>query len=109
MSKSYFDRYSKLRNNSAIAYIPYIRIDVNENTDIYDVFDPNSSRLDVWSNKYYGDPDYFFLILLANPEQSSLSYSIPNRTVLRIPFPFNSALERYNNAVKNYLQYNSIE
>jgi hypothetical protein len=109
MSKTYFDRYSKFRNNNSIGYIPYVKIPVND-TDIYDVFDSNSDRLDNWSSKYYNDnPDYFFLILLANPEYSSLSYSIPNKTILRIPFPLNSALERYNNSAKKYIQYNSID
>jgi len=34
--------------------------------------------------------------LLANPQFGGLEFNIPDRTALTIPYPFESALTRYN-------------
>jgi len=66
------------------------------------VYKIGETRLDILSQKYYNNPYHGWLILLANPQYGGLEFDIKNREVLRIPFPFNSAVERYLNEVENY-------
>jgi hypothetical protein len=37
--------------------------------------------------------------MLANPEYGGLEFNIPDMTLIRIPFPFESAVTRYITAV----------
>ena len=39
--------------------------------------------------------------MLANPEYGGLEFNIPDMTVLRIPFPYESAISRYTTEVTN--------
>ena len=107
-SKTYFDRYNSLRGNSDMAFIPNITIPTSSD-DKYEIYKLGESTLDMFSEKYYLDSNYFFLIASANPEYGSLEYLIPDRTVIRIPYPLKTALERYNNAIKDYIDNIDIE
>jgi hypothetical protein len=40
--------------------------------------------------------------MLANPKYGGLEFNIPNSEVIRVPFPFNSAVERYLKSVETY-------
>ena len=42
--------------------------------------------------------------MMANPSYGSLEYSIPDGVVLRIPYPLNTAINRYENAINNYIE-----
>lgn len=97
----YFDRYEKFRDNGKIKPIPGINIP-SAITDKNIVYKIGETRLDILSQKYYNNPYHGWLILLANPQYGGLEFDIKNREVLRIPFPFNSAVERYLNEVENY-------
>tara|TARA_R100000544_G_C2214005_1_gene53530 strand:+ start:203 stop:523 length:321 start_codon:yes stop_codon:yes gene_type:complete len=97
----YFDRYEKFRDNGTMKPIPGIKLPAFS-TDKNVVYKIGETRLDILSQKYYNNPYHGWLILLANPQYGGLEFSIKNREVLRIPFPFNSALERYLNAVETY-------
>ena len=61
-------------------------------------------RLDNLSYKYYSSPDYAWLILLANPQVGSLEYLIPDGERLRIPYPLDIALSRYDKEVNDYFE-----
>ena len=63
-----------------------------------------SMRMDTLSYKYYNDANYGWLIMMANPSYGSLEYSIPDGVVLRIPYPLNTAINRYENAINNYIE-----
>jgi hypothetical protein len=60
------------------------------------------TRLDKVSNDYYNAPYYGWLILLANPEFGGLEFTIPDQSILRIPFPFESAINSYITQVNSY-------
>ena len=94
----YYDRCTQFRNGNRIDLVPYIEI-AKQNTDIYIVFDKSMMRLDNLSYQYYNDPNYGWLILQANPQLPSMEFSIPDKTVLRIPYPIDSALIRYEESI----------
>jgi hypothetical protein len=65
-------------------------------------------RMDILSFEYYGDANYGWLILQANPEVGSLEYNIPNDTLIRIPFPLENALGNYIQDIKKYKEINGV-
>jgi hypothetical protein len=97
----YYDRYSEFRVDGKIKQIPHIRIPVAD-TDLEVLYKLGQTRLDILSQTYYNNPYHGFLILLANPEFGGLEFEIENNSVIRIPYPFESALERYENSVNRY-------
>jgi len=96
----YFDRYNKFRDNGNIKPLPGIIIPVNS-TDKQAIYKLGESRLDKLSNLYYLNPYSGWLIMLANPEYGGLEFNIPDMTLLRIPFPYESAISRYTTEVTN--------
>lgn len=97
----YFDRYSGFRINNEIKPLPGIKIP-EASTDKVVIYKEGNSRLDKISNTYYNNPYSGWLILLANPQFGGLEFNIPDSTPLRVPFPFESAISRYSEQIKNY-------
>lgn len=102
---SYYDRYSKFKDDGKNQLVPFIKID-NSSTDITVIYQKDSMRMDTLSYKYYGDANYGWLIMLANPKYGSLEFNIPDYAVLRIPYPLSTAISRYENAVDKYKEEN---
>ena len=98
----YFDRYKRVRNNGNCRVLPFIEIPTYD-TDLYVTFEKAVMRLDNLSYKYYSSPDYAWLIMLANPSLGSLEYLIQDGVRMRIPYPLDTALSRYENGVTTYL------
>lgn len=99
----YYDRYKFFRKDGFVEpTVPFIKIPVSD-TDIYISFNTFTMRMDTLSYKYYGDANYSWLILNANPSISSYEYRIMNGTRVRIPYPLDSALARYEENAKRYL------
>jgi hypothetical protein len=96
-----YDRYKQFRVNGQIQVVPGITIDPKD-SDYFETYVLGQSRLDVISNDYYGDANYDWLIMLANPEYGSLEYKIPDGATLRIPYPLSVTLENYNNKILTY-------
>lgn len=98
---SYIDRYRDFNLNGSNKIIPGISIPqtTSDKTIIYKL---GQTRLDKLSNIYYGTPYYGWLIMLANPQYGGLEFLIPDQSRLRIPLPFESAIESYNAQVKKY-------
>ena len=96
-----YDRYNKFRRDGQILHIPYIEIPI-KSTDYYTYYKAGKTRLDVLSYQYYGDANYDWLILQANPEYGSLEFKIPDGARLRIPYPLESVIAQYNNDVDVY-------
>jgi len=96
-----YDRYSKFRVNGKIEIVPSVKIPICS-SDFYEVYVKNQSRLDRISFDYYGDANYDWLIMMANPEYGSMEFNIPNGTQLRIPYPLSEAISGYMRAVDNY-------
>jgi hypothetical protein len=81
--------------------IPGITIPVSS-LDKSAIYKQGVSRLDILSNLYYNHPYGGWIIMLSNPEYGGLEFMIPDMTSLRIPFPFDSAVARYNTEVLNH-------
>lgn len=99
----YFDRYERFRQNGTYKVVPLIDIPIYD-SDKYITFDKSTMRLDNVSYKYYGNSDYAWLILLANPTLGSLEFLIPDGSSMRIPYPLDTALSRYESNVTKYLE-----
>ena len=100
---SYFDRYLKFRTNGEVKPLPGITIP-ESSSDKQVVYKLGNSRMDKLSQTYYNSPYYGFLILSANPEFKGIEFDIPDQTIIRIPFPLQSALNRYNEQVEEHIR-----
>lgn len=100
MAKQYYDRYKNFRVENTVKVLPFIKIKKRE-TDVIIEYKKGRTRLDIVSNTYYGTPYYGWLILSANPE-FSLEFDIPDSAPIRVPFPLISALQEYEQAVRDY-------
>lgn len=96
-------RYDKFVSDGKCEYVPFIPI-IKQSTDFYVIYDSSKMRMDTLSYQYYNNPNYGWVILQANPEISSLEFSIPNGTNIRIPFPIENVLTSYNESIKKYKQ-----
>jgi len=101
MANQYYDRYQSFRADGEIKKIPLIKID-KSSTDLYIKFDKNKMRLDSLSYKYFGDANYGWLLLLANPQFGSMEFEIPDGVLFRIPYPLQTALLSYERNVNEY-------
>lgn len=102
---TYYDRYSKFKDDGKNQIVPFIKIE-SSSTDITVIFQKDTMRMDTLSYKYYGDANYGWLIMMANPRFGSLEYMIPDNAVLRIPYPLSTAISRYESAVDKYKEEN---
>jgi hypothetical protein len=98
---NYYDRYGSFRTNGSMKPIPGIDIPVSS-SDKNMVYKQGLTRLDKLSQMYYNNPYSGWLIMLANPEFGGLEFNIPDMTLIRIPFPFDSAVGRYITQVTNH-------
>lgn len=94
-------RYKSFIENGTIHLVPFIPIP-NKNTDYYEYYELGKTRLDLLSYKYYNDPNYDWLIMQANPEYGSLEFNIPNKSLLRIPYPLDITMSTYYSDIKKY-------
>ena len=95
----YYDRYKILRGDGKSHLFPNVKIE-KLSSDIVITYNKNRMRFDNLSYKYYGDPNYGWLILLANPEYGSMEFSIEDGVSLRIPYPLQTALNRYESSIQ---------
>ena len=96
-----FNRYDKFTKDGRVFRVPFIEIP-KKNTDVYITYEVGKTRLDNISYQYYGDANYAWLILQANPEFGSLEFNIPHRSLLRVPYPLESTLTQYNSDIDKY-------
>lgn len=102
MVSGYYDRYKSFRIDGDIMKIPYIEID-KSSSDLYIKFEKSRMRLDALSYKYYGDANYGWLLMMANPQFGSMEFEIPDGVLFRIPYPLQTAIISYERNVKEYL------
>ena len=103
-----YNRYSKLNIDGKIRMMPSIKL-TEKSSDIYETYIRNRSRLDNMSYKHYGDPNYDWLILLANQGIADLEYNIPDGSVIRIPYPLDVTIDEFNNKLEAYNLLYGIE
>ena len=97
----YYDRYGNFRVNAGMKPIPGLGIP-SASSEKNMVYKQGLTRLDKLSDMYYNNPYSGWLIMLANPEYGGLEFNIPDMTLIRIPFPFDSAVARYITQVTNH-------
>lgn len=98
---SSYTRYKSFIIDGRYKKIPFIEIPTSS-SDFYVYYEVGKTRLDLLSYQYYGDPNYGWLILQANPHAGSLEFLIPDKTRLRIPYPLESAIQLYEGEIKKY-------
>lgn len=99
---NYYDRYQSFRVDGEILKVPFTKIR-RDSTDLFITFDKSRMRLDTLSYKYYGDANYGWLLMMANPQFGSMEFEIPDKVSFRIPYPLTTALIRYEEEVKRVL------
>lgn len=104
---AYYNRYDNFTADGKSLLVPLVNIG-KADTDIYIIYDKNKMRFDMLSYKYYGDPNYGWLILQANPKRGTLEFQIRNGSRIRIPYPLNDALQRYESALQSYIELNGL-
>ena len=97
----YADRYSQFRVNAGMKPVPGIIIPPSSE-DMKMIYKQGLTRLDKLSQLYYNNPYSGWLIMLANPQFGGLEFNIPDMTLIRIPFPYDSAVSRYITEIKNH-------
>ena len=104
--EKYYNRYLKFTTDSQVSSrIPFIEIPVST-SDLFIVYNKSTMRMDTLSYKYYGDPQYGWLILQANPSYGGFEFSIPDGVTFRIPYPIDSALSRYESSINKWKSEN---
>lgn len=103
MAVETYDRYDLFRNEGKIEMVPSVSIP-KKSTDYFEIYKLGQSRLDIISNNYYGNPNYDWLIMMANPEFGSMEFEIPDGSELRIPYPLDITIRNYIDAVNLHKQ-----
>jgi len=101
MGKEYFDRYQSFKFDGNYIPLPFIKIPPKD-SDKTVVYNSSRSRLDKLSQIYYDNPYHGWLILLSNPQYGGVEENIPNREIIRIPFPFRDSIQQYIDEVEKY-------
>lgn len=100
---NYYNRYTKFITEGQVAKrLPFLEIPVSM-SDLYIQYSKKTMRMDMLSYKYYGDCQYGWLILQANPEYGGFEFSIPDGVPYRIPYPLDSAISRYESAANKWI------
>jgi hypothetical protein len=99
----YYNRYSKfMLDGQVFERVPFAKIPVSGG-DKYVTFEKSKMRMDMLSYKYYGDPNYGWMILQANPQYGGFEFSIPEGVELRIPYPLEDAISRYESSANAWI------
>jgi len=104
MALEYFNRYQNFLINGQQTVVPYVKVPI-KTTDNKFNYKVGMSRLDKVSQQFYDSPFFGWLILASNPEFGGNEFSIPDGSVLTIPFPLLASLQDYNNALQTHFYY----
>jgi hypothetical protein len=53
---------------------------------------------------FYNNPWGGWLILAANPQFGGLEFNIPDMTLIKVPYPYENAVQRYSEQINKYKQ-----
>jgi hypothetical protein len=104
MALEYFNRYQNFLINGQQTVVPYVKVPI-KTTDKKFIYKLGMSRLDKVSQQFYDSPFFGWLILASNPEFGGNEFSIPDGSILTIPFPLLASLQDYNNALQTQFYY----
>lgn len=97
----YYDFYTPFRENETITQVPFIQLKVKNSDKTY-VWNKETDKMDVVSQKFYGHPYGGKLILLTNTVFGGSEDNIPDGATIIIPFPYKDSLQEYINGVNRY-------
>lgn len=100
----YYNRYNEFIKDGEHIIVPSIVL-TKKSSDIVVNYKKGVSRLDKFSQQYYGTPYFNWLILQANPQFGGLEWNIPDGETIIIPFPLIPSLEEYKTKVEEYHYY----
>lgn len=103
-----YNRYSTMIKNGKFKIMPLAKLSVKK-TDYYEVYRRGRTRMDLLSSQYYNDPNYDWLIMLANRQYGSMEFAIPEGSIIRIPYPLEQSLEDYYNKLSEYKKQYGLE
>lgn len=100
-----YNRYEIFTNTSSgnIEQLPFVNIPEADG-DKYERWVRGVSRLDIISQRYYGNPFFDFFIVYGNPQIIDFT-DIEDGTLLRIPYPLDRVRRFYEEFLQN--SYNS--
>jgi hypothetical protein len=104
MAFQYWNRYSEFLINGEQTVVPYVQLP-QKPTDKAFIYKVGRSRLDKVSQDYYNSPYFGWLVLQANPQYGGLENTIPDGSILIIPFPLLPSLQDYKASLDNYFYY----
>lgn len=96
-----YSRYKSFVSGADCLAVPFIEIPQKQ-TDFTTYYEAGRTRLDLLSYQYYDNPNFGWLIMQANPQYGSLEFKIPDGAKLRIPYPLDSTLQRYQQDIETY-------
>lgn len=99
-----YDRYKLFRKNGCVNNAITVTL-TPKNTDFFVTYERGKTMLNNVSYEYYGDANYDWLILMANPEYGAMEFEIPDGSRLRIPYPLEDSINDYINKVYNYQKF----
>ena len=104
MSDLYFNRYYNFLINGNQTVVPFVKIEAKSSDKRY-FYKTGMSRLDKFSQEYYGSPYFGWVILAANPLYGGLEWNIPDNGLLTIPFPLVASIQDYESALNTHFFY----
>lgn len=102
-----YNRYSIFIIDGEVKKVPFIKLP-KKTSDKEHIYQLGITRFDLLSDKYYKNPNYGWLIELANPTLGSLEFKIKDGSILLIPYPLETSLKDYQDEILNYKKYYGI-
>ena len=103
-----YTRYKSFIVDGAYKKVPFVKVPESP-TDCFTHYQVGRTRLDQLSYQYYNNPNYGWLILQANPQCGSLEFRIENNTLLRIPYPLETAIQGYETEIQRYIKLYGLD
>jgi hypothetical protein len=100
--------YEMVTDNGKVEFLPPFKY-IPQDTDKTEIWKENFSRMDLLSYKWYDNPDYGKLILLANSGIPSLEFEIEDGTEIIIPYPLQQALNQYYAFYNRFIELYTFE
>ena len=101
---SYYNRYNEFIVNGDFIMVPGIKLQP-KSSDRQVVYKVGKSRLDKFSQQYYGSPYYGWLIMQTNPSFGGQEWNIPDGAIITIPYPLMQSLQDYKSKLDEHFLY----
>jgi len=104
MSREYYNRYTDFLVEGSQTVVPFVNLP-SKSSDKKFIYKVGESRMDKISQQNYGTPYFGWLIMIANPQFGGQEWSIPDGSILTIPFPLITSLQDYKSQLENRFFY----